>query len=277
MAAAGPHSRRGVLLLTGAAVLLVLMPFLFWQQTWFGRRLTDQDLAAYLQDDTHARKIQHALSQIADRILQGDETVQSWYPQIVRLSRHRLTIIRSTAAWVMGQDNRSAPFHRALLDLLADPEPIVRRNAALALVRFQDASGRAELVSTLLPSRIPAPAAGTVSMQSQAGRSVEAGSSLARIRTERGQEVDALAPFSGRVSRLLCADGSRVAAGDFVLMLSADSEQIREALRGLYLVGRTEDLAGVEPYERDALESVRQQAVLTARAIRSRELDSPVR
>ena len=36
----------------------------------------------------------------------------------------------------MGFDNKSHEFHEALLKLLHDQEPIVRRNAALALVRF---------------------------------------------------------------------------------------------------------------------------------------------
>lgn len=278
MAASGPQAhRRAVLLLTVLAVLLVLLPFLFWQQTWFGRRLSDEDISRYLQDDSHARKIQHALSQIADRIVQGDATVQSWYPQIARLARHRLPIIRSTAAWVMGQDNLSALFHGALLGMLADPEPIVRRNAALALVRFQDASGRAELVGTLLAYRIPAPVGGTVSIESRAGRGVGAGALLARIRRERGGDVEVHAPFSGRVDRFLHADGSRVAAGDSLLALSSDSDQVWEALRGLYLVGRPEDLAQVERYERGTSERLEQQAVLTARAIRSRAEQSPIR
>ncbi len=278
MAASGPPAhRRAVLLLTILAALLALMPFLFWRQTWFGRRLSDQDISRYLRDEAHARNIQHALSQIADRIVRGDSTVQPWYPQIVRLARHRLTIIRSTAAWVMGQDNRSMLFHEALLAMLTDPEPIVRRNVALALVRFQDASGRAELVGTLLPYRIPAPADGTLSVQSQAGRSVGSGALLARIHRERGRDVEIHAPFSGRVDRCLHADGSRVAAGDVLVALSADSDQVWEALRGLYLVGQPEDLPGVERYEHDTPERLQQQALLTARAIRSRAEHSSIR
>jgi len=46
----------------------------------------------------------------------------------------------------MGYDNKSEEFHQALLKLLRDTEPLVRRNAALALIRFSDASGRADLL-----------------------------------------------------------------------------------------------------------------------------------
>jgi len=206
-------------------------------------------------------------------------TVQPWYPQIVRLARHRLTIIRSTAAWVMGQDTSSQVFHRALLEMLGDAEPIVRRNAALALVRFHDAAGRAELVGTLLPYRIRATVDGTVSIQSQTGQSVGSGALLARITRQRGSEAEIRAPFPGQVEGTPQMTGSRVAAGDPVVALTADSQQIWEALRGLYLVGRPEDLGDVERYQRSlagAPERLQQQAALTARAIRSRAEQNPI-
>ena len=45
-------------------------------------------------------------------------------------------------------------------DFLHDEQPLVRRNAALALVRFNDNSGRAELIATLKPYVLKAPADG---------------------------------------------------------------------------------------------------------------------
>ena len=54
--------QRLLFLLTGW--LIVLMPFLFWWNTWFGRHLTDQQITEYLHDDKHPRHIQHALIQI---------------------------------------------------------------------------------------------------------------------------------------------------------------------------------------------------------------------
>ena len=45
----------------------------------------------------------------------------------------------------MGQDNKSEEFHQALLSLLNDNDPLVRRNAALQLVRFGDGSGKARV------------------------------------------------------------------------------------------------------------------------------------
>src|ERR1035437_4150026 len=174
--------KRSPLLLALLGFLFVLAPFLFWHRAWFGRRLTNQEIGQYLQDTEHPRNVQQALSQIADRIVQGDATVETWYPKIPPLARHPNAIIRTTAAWVMGQDNRSDAFHRALADLLKDSDVLVRRNAALALVRFQDSSGRAELVKMLQPFAIAAPVEGTVSLQTQPGQNLGAGILLLRIR-----------------------------------------------------------------------------------------------
>jgi hypothetical protein len=43
------------------AWLICLMPFLFWWNTWFGRKLSDQQLNEYLHDAKKPRHIQQAL------------------------------------------------------------------------------------------------------------------------------------------------------------------------------------------------------------------------
>jgi hypothetical protein len=256
------------------------MPVLFWYQTWFGRKLGDAEIGRYLQDTEHPRKIQHALAQAADGIVRGDPAIRRWYPQIAAAARHPLPLVRSTAAWTMGQDGNSEIFHRALLELLKDPDLMVRRNAALALVRFQDASGRAELVAMLLPYGVPAPAGGIVSIRIHEGQTAGSGALLARIRPQQGGDVEVRAPFAAKVNRVLRAQGAQVAKGDRLIALNPDSDQAWEALRGLYLVGQPEDLADVERYGRAAEsipERVRQQAVLTAAAIRTRAERDPSR
>src|ERR1700691_6190 len=57
-------STRNRLLFFVAAWLIVLMPFLFWWSTWFGRRLSNSQITEYLNDDKHPRHIQHALVQV---------------------------------------------------------------------------------------------------------------------------------------------------------------------------------------------------------------------
>jgi hypothetical protein len=141
--------KRSSQIMVVIAFLCVLVPFLFWRGTWFGRPLTEEETGQYLSDPEKPRHIQHALVQIGQRIERGDTTAQRWYPQVVQLAKSPYLEIRVTLAWVMGADNHSEEFHRALLGLLADSSPLVRRNAALSLVRFGDAAGKPELLSML--------------------------------------------------------------------------------------------------------------------------------
>src|SRR3981189_272318 len=162
---ASPHHKmsprnRALLLLT--AWLIVLMPFLFWWNTWFGRQLPDKQITEYLQAEKHPRHIQHALVQLGERMGRHDPGATRWYPEMVRLASHPVEEVRNTDAWVMGQDTSIPAFHEALRRMLHAPSPLGPRNAALSLVRFGDASGRAQIVALLQPARIAAPAAGRV-------------------------------------------------------------------------------------------------------------------
>ncbi len=260
------------------AVLGVIVPFMVWRGTWFGRELTDQQIEEYLADPGHPRKTQHALAQISDRIVQGDAGAERHYPQVSALSRHEDRAIRATVAWVMGQDNESELFHETLLQLLADPEVMVRRNTALSLVRFSDPRGRKELVRMLVPFEIQAPLAGTVATSLTRGQKVGRDALLARIEPPVGNEVELRAPFAGTVSRLHIADGNQAGRGDQLLVLDPDSDQVWESLRGLYFVGRVDDLPLVARYQRGFAgmpNHVREQATLTAEAIRTRSEPDP--
>jgi len=142
------------------AIMFVVASFLAWYFTWFGRELTDAEISKYLADEKHPRHVQHALLQIEQRMERGDPNVRKWYPQLIVLSGNAETEFRLTVAWLMGFDNKSAEFHQTLLKLLQDREPLVRRNAALALVRFNDPSGRRELRAILEPYPVHAPTEG---------------------------------------------------------------------------------------------------------------------
>src|SRR5712692_7062764 len=97
-------STRNRLLFFVTAWLIVLMPFLFWWNTWFGRQLSDRQLNEYLQDEKKPRHIQHALVQIGERVTRHDASVTRWYPDVVRLASYPIEEVRNTDAWVMGQD-----------------------------------------------------------------------------------------------------------------------------------------------------------------------------
>ena len=148
----GPLQTALVLL---ALVVCVVVPFYFWQGTWFGRPLQDEELTQFLTDPDKSRRVQHGLSQIAARMERGDPKVAQWYETVAQLSEHSGPQVRVTAAWVMGQDSTSELFHNTLLQMLRDDEVLVRRNAALSLVRFGDDEGLNELRAMLAPDSEP--------------------------------------------------------------------------------------------------------------------------
>src|SRR5512140_2743482 len=81
-------STRHRILFFVTAWLIVLMPFLFWWNTWFGRNLSDQQLTRYLQDDAHPRHIQHALVQVGERLGRHDVAVTQWYARVAQLASY---------------------------------------------------------------------------------------------------------------------------------------------------------------------------------------------
>jgi len=255
------------------AVLFVVASFLTWYFTWFGRGLSDSEITKFLVDEKHPRHVQHALLQIQQRIERGDKSAKQWYPQIVALAASHETEFRLTVAWVMGADNTSEEFHNTLKKLLEDPEPIVRRNAALALVRFNDSSGRQEFLAMLQPSNVNTPAAGILLSSLSTGAQISRGALLGRIQQPNGEIVEMRSPLLGKVDRILVANGSSVSRGDAVLTVKSDEQSIWEALRGLSVVGQEDDLPLIERYASGAepvSDRIKQQAALTAKAIKSR-------
>jgi HEAT repeat protein len=256
--------------------LFVLMPFLFWQATWFGKPLNDAQLQKSLLNREHPREIQHALSQVADRMLARDaftrDSARQFYPQVVQIAQNGQDELRLTAAWVMGQDNSVSDFHQELLRLLQDPNPMVRRNAALGLVRFGDASGLAEIRSMLQPSAIGAHEAGALDERLKPGESINPGTLLGHIRSGDSSELRSQIP--GTIRQWLVPDKAAVTKGQPVLLVDPSVSEMWESLRALYLIGQLGDLPAIENVARgagDVPANVRQQAELTATAIRSRQ------
>jgi hypothetical protein len=265
-------STRNRILFLVTGWLIVLMPFLFWWNTWFGRHLSEKQVTEYLRDDVHPRHIQHALIQMGERMSNHDASVKQWYPDLVRLSTHTVEEVRNTDAWVLGQDTSGPGFHEALLKMLNDPSPLVRGNAALSLVRFGDASGRPQIVALLQSVRLTAPSAGHVIDADKAGTAIHQGGLIAKLQNDQ-QIAEVRSPISGRIHNLFVQTGQSVAAGAEIATVDPTSDQVWEALRALYLIGQPDDLASITPYERELPEvpdHVRQQALLTDKAIRQR-------
>jgi hypothetical protein len=258
-----------ILLLAG---LFVTATLLAWYFSWFGRELSHDDISKYLVDEKNPRHVQHALLQIQQRMERGDPEAKSWYPQLITLSGSPETEFRLTVAWLMGFDNQSQEFHQALLKLLRDPEPIVRRNAALALLRFNDSSGREELLAVLQPYSLKAPVSGLVTSSMHEGATVARRTLLARIQQPDGNVVGLRSPLPGRVGRISKPNGSTVTHDDELLSLYSDEDSVWEALRGLALAGTADDLPLVQSYadSNDVSGRIKEQARLTAKAISHR-------
>jgi hypothetical protein len=254
------------------AVLFLVATFLAWYFTWFGRELSDADISTYLSDTRNPRHVQHALLQIQQRMERGDPNVKRWYPQLVSLSGNSETEFRLTVAWLMGFDNHSNEFHEALAKLLHDTEPIVRRNAALALVRFNDHSGREELLAILRPYDLKTPVSGTIASTLRQGSEIARGALLVRIQQPAGDATEIRSPLPGKISEIEKGNGAQVTAGEDILNINSDEESIWEALRGLALIGQPEDLTLIDRFAdgNASSERVKQQARLTTQAIKSR-------
>jgi hypothetical protein len=270
-------SRMQKLLFFLTAWLICLMPFLFWWNTWFGRHLSDRQLGEYLNDAKKPRHVQQALVQVGERISKHDVTATQWYPDLVRLADDPVEEVRNTDAWVMGQDASGAGFHEALLKMLTDSSPMVRGNAALSLVRFDDASGRPQIVALLQAAHITSPESGHIVDADKPGTAIHQGGLVAKIATAAGsaqgpQTIEIRSPIAGRI-RSIAGTGANIAVGAEVAVVDPATEQVWEALRALYLVGQSDDLPAIRPYERetpDVSNDVRRQAVETEKAIRER-------
>ena len=271
-------SRRATLIVTIVAAMFIIVPFLFWLDTWFGRELTDEEIREYLADQEKPRKAQHALVQISERMSAGDPTAEQWYPDIVELAGHSLAELRVTAAWVMGQGRENQAFHDTLLTLLGDDEPLVRRNAALSLAGFADPTGRPVLQSMLRPYTITTPHAGKLQNRLEPEDTVSQATLLARIEQTGAEEpAEIRSPVPGVVRERLLKDGSDVTVGDEIMVLDPDYDHVFQSLRALFLVGTEEDLEDVRRFlrPREGMPAnVAQQARLTADEIRRRAAGS---
>jgi len=177
------------------------------------------------------------------------------------------------AAWVMGDDNREPEFQNTLARLLEDPEPAVRRMAALSLSRFRDERARHELRSMLRPFVFKSPTGGTLLTVLPAGSRLNRESLVARVRDLAGEVREVRAPLPGKIERVSVEAGADINAGDELLVLAPDAENVLQSLRALALVGRREDLSEVEVYVRGVEgmpAGVQKQAALTAEAIKGR-------
>lgn len=268
----GKRTPRGSLPILILAALFLASTFLAWYFTWFGRNLSEADITRYLADTKNPRHVQHALLQIQQRMERKDRSVRNWYPQLLTLTDSPEVEYRLTVAWLLGFDNQNSDFHQALSKLLLDSEPIVRRNAALALIRFNDNAGRRELVAILEPYSVKSKLDGSVASTLREGAEIARGSLLDRIQSSDGKVLEVRAPLAGRIARIFKGNGTEVKVGDDLLSINSDEESVYEALRGLALIGQADDVPTItNVISGSDSDRVRRQATLAVETILSRK------
>jgi len=274
-------SKRWLYVILIVMFLFVLMPYLFWQATWFGKPLNDKQMAQAFADSQHQRNAQHALSQIADRMENPDPNVRAsakpWYPDAIAAASSSESALRSTSAWVMGKDPSVPEFHQTLQKLLVDSDPMVQRNAALSLVRFGDVSGHDIIVSMLKPWVQTAPLEGKLSTRLTPGETVSVGTLIGRIETPGGK-IEIRTKMPGTIDQWMVKDGTQVAANQPIAQLNPAADVVLNALAALYFIGNNDDVRAILPYIHGVPGmplSVSQQANLTFNAIHIRMTATP--
>src|SRR5262249_34948617 len=184
--------------------------------------------------------IQHAMVQIAQRLERGDAAVKRWYPRVIDLARNPVMELRVTDAWLMGQDISSQGFHKALLGMLEDSEPLVRRNAALSLARFGDSAGRAELQSMLRPFPLRSPGEGVLRYRLNVRDAADRGTLVARLEGAGKPSLEVRSPLPGKIQVKTAVEGAPVQPNQQIALLEPSADHVWEALRALYVVGAAE-------------------------------------
>ena len=186
---------------------------------------------------------------------------------------HPIPEVRITVAWLMGQGDGRYNFQKYLVNLLQDFYPLVRRNAALSLVRFRNLRGRNEIREMLLNHEIAASSDGRLQYRLDKEDPVRSGTMVARIETDGKEWITVRSIVPGYVKERMFQDGEVVLAGQPILLLSPTEEQVWEALRAMYFIGGEKDLEVIEPF----LESnsqlsrrIQEQAILSINSIKAR-------
>jgi pyruvate/2-oxoglutarate dehydrogenase complex dihydrolipoamide acyltransferase (E2) component len=124
-------------------------------------------------------------------------------------------------------------------------------------------------MSVLSPYIVRAGTDGVIASTLQEGAEIARATLLARIQQADGKVVELRSPLPGRINKILKTNGTQVAPGDEVMNLNSDEGSVWEALRGLSLIGRKEDLPIIQSYadSTSVSERNREQAKLTIKQV----------
>lgn len=231
--------------------------------------LTDDQVKSALRNDAKPEVIKTALADLHARTEKG-KSLETWAPELVRLSKHPDVSVRHGVADLMGTDPQRKEFRTVLHTMLDSDTPLVCNAAAVSLAAFGDGYGHELLAAMLKPVVLTAPKPGHVRSLAANGAGVEHGDAVIRI-DGSGQQTDVLATVSGKV-RLEVETGDIVSGGSRLAVLQPGAEQIATALKALQKVGKSQDLLHVDEVEADPAlpNEIREQAKLAHQRITER-------
>lgn len=285
--AAAKKRARSLMIIRLVALAMILVIGIFWLQTWFGTKLSDEDLSACLANaastgpkdpeyNKTTRAALHALNDLSRRLSENTPNVEIFFPALAKLADHPEPAVRRTAAWVMGD----APGHPTLYDplvrLVSDTDPLVQQNAALALAKFREGErSRPILTAMLRPFGVPAPQAGKITQMIEKNTYMHETMQICVLETADGKTVSVLSPLKGRAYDVQAHTGDSVIAGQTLCLLQPNPDQVFAALAALAIVGKADDLTLIRGYTQAGNgDMIRQQAQTAIQAIEAR-LNAP--
>ena len=265
--------KRSPLLLIVIIVVTALAAVAAWRNSSFKNHLTDDQVHALLSDPEAApRDVQHALSQLEERLAPQYPGRERFRDSVVRLASVAPPEIRRQVAWVMGREPAEV-YRSTLVRQLEDEDVAVRLNAACSLSNFRDSLARRPLLKGLEPFRILAPVSGTQDLKVDVDQPASSGAALGVV--EGSEEPrDIRTPLSGFVQGLPAGKDGAVSAGDPVLLLAPDPKVILNVLVALRTVGKSADVPALKPFAEGTVERMDQEvqdaASATIKAIERR-------
>lgn len=226
-----------IMMMMGLATIpLILLPFTFWYLVWHGSAIPAEEVKSALAEPVKPGQAGAVLLRLGEKMSRGDESVVRWYPRIAELSRHESAQLRKNVAWTMGKDLRHAEFRSSLHAMLGDPEPRVRRAAAISLALAGDAAARPVLLEAIGLQVVLSPFAGSVNPRIQPADTATADTAVARV----GEQF-VEAGTAGTVKRVLVKDGELVSKGQALIEMTAPDDELIDGLRALAHVGTAAD------------------------------------
>lgn len=256
--------KRGPILLMGILLVTAVIAFVSWYSSSFKRPLSDDQIIERLETGD-ARSIQHALSQLEERLSPRYDGRARFREPVVALAKDEYVEIRRQVAWVMGRE--PAPVYReTLTKMLADADLGARVMAACSLSNWNDPLARPVLLTGLDAFELRAEAAGTLDLKLEVGDAASLGTGLGSIKRKDGEAAPVRTPLNGFIQLLPKGKDGDVVVGDVIAKIAPGPKTVLNLLTALGYVGKYEDLPILERFAGGGVERMTKEVEDAARA-----------